>query len=310
MFKIKVPATSANMGPAFDTAGVALSLYNEVEVYTSDEKKFDGDFCIESVNNIDVRIRAGQDVPTDERNLLYRTVKDFEKSTGKKVPPFYLKQTDEIPLARGLGSSAACISAGLAAANKLTGNSFSKDDLLDMAVRIEGHPDNVAPAIMGGFVVGAYDGKRLEYVRTDVSDELEFVLLIPDFSLSTKEARGVLPEKYSRSDAVFNISRTALLTAAMITGQFSSLGLAIEDKLHQDYRSALIPGMTEIMSGARKFGAYGAYLSGAGPTVAVIGKRSDKIASKLEELTSKFDRFWLVKPLDIEKDGLTVTEDI
>lgn len=221
-----------------------------------------------------------------------------------------MKQTDEIPLARGLGSSAACISAGLAAANKLTGNSFSKDDLLDMAVRIEGHPDNVAPAIMGGFVVGAYDGKRLEYVRTDVSDELEFVLLIPDFSLSTKEARGVLPEKYSRSDAVFNISRTALLTAAMITGQFSSLGLAIEDKLHQDYRSALIPGMTEIMSGAREFGAYGAYLSGAGPTVAVIGKLSDKIAPKLEELTSKFDRFWLVKPLDIEKDGLTVTEDI
>ncbi len=309
MFRIKVPATSANMGPAFDTAGVALSLYNTVEVFTRDEKKFDGDFHIESVNNIDERIRAGQTVPTDERNLLYRTVKEFEKTTGKKVPPFYFKQTDEIPLARGLGSSAACITAGLAAANRLTGNAFSKEDLLAMAVKLEGHPDNVAPALLGDFVVGAFDGERLEYVRADVSDKLEFIVLIPDFSLSTKEARGVLPENYTRKEVVFNISRAALLTASIMSGNFDALSLAVQDRIHQPYRKKLIPGMEEILSAAENSGAYGGYLSGAGPTLMIVNKKGNSIAGKLEETVSKLDNFWLIKKLDIEKNGLTVTEE-
>lgn len=308
MFKVKVPATSANMGPCFDTAGIALSLYNEVEVFDESDLSSSPRAKIESVCRIDERIRCDEKIPTDETNLIYSTVVSFCKDTGVDVPVFAMRQTDTVPLTRGLGSSAACITAGLIIANELTGKRFSRDELLHMAVRIEGHPDNVAPAFLGGMVVGAIDGGRFDYVKIPVSDKLAFTALIPDFTLSTSAARAVLPTSYTRAQAVFNCSRTALLIASMMTGNFDSLSVAVQDEIHQPYRKALVPDMENIFAQALSFGSYGGYLSGAGPTLLLINPadKHDFINEQISKYIATADIFRLVLPLAVDADGAKV----
>lgn len=308
MFKVQVPATSANMGPAFDTAGVALSLYNTIEVYTQYEKNFSDDFKIESVNNIDKRISCNQKIPVDKTNLIYSTIRKFASKIKKDLPPFYMRQVDQIPLARGLGSSAACIAAGLLIANKLTGSEFSVDELLYEAVKMEGHPDNVAPAFLGNMVVGVCENDRFEYVKIDVNQELEFIALIPDFPLSTSAARNVLPKAYTREQTVFNCSHTALMVASVMSGNFDALSLAMRDEIHQPYRKILIPGMDEILSAASELGCLGGFLSGAGPTLMIVNRRGNIITEKLEKVMSEFENFWLVKPLEIDRQGARIIE--
>lgn len=310
MFTVRVPATSANMGPAFDTAGIALSLYNTLEVRTPDDCDFEGNFKIEIQSRIDGRIGAGQQIPTDESNLIYSTMLEFAKETGTKLPPVYLKQTDEIPLARGLGSSAACIVAGLSAANKLTGGKVSDKELLYMAVKTEGHPDNAAPAFLGNMVVGVLENGGFEYVKIDVDAELEFTALIPDFPLSTSKARKVLPENYTKAQAVFNCSHAALLTAAMMSKNTDALSFALKDAIHQPYRQTLIPGMETILSKLGQAGCIGGYLSGAGPTLMAVGKKSDGVIKELERITAELDNFWLVKPLEVDRNGVLITESV
>lgn len=310
MFTVRVPATSANMGPAFDTAGIALSLYNTLEVRTPDDCDFEGKFKIESRSFIDGRIGAEQKIPTDENNLIYATMLRFEKETGTKLPPVYLKQTDEIPLARGLGSSAACIVSGLAAANRLTGGKVSDKELLYMAVKAEGHPDNAAPAFLGNMVVGVLENGGFEYVKIDVDEELEFTALIPDFPLSTSKARKVLPENYTKAQAVFNCSHVALLTAAMMSKNTEALSFALKDAIHQPYRQTLIPGMEKILSEIGKIGCIGGYLSGAGPTLMAVSKKSDGVIKELEKITAELDNFWLVKPLEVDRSGVLITESV
>ena len=227
---------------------------------------------------------------------------------GKPVPFFSIRQTDTIPLTRGLGSSAACVVAGLMIANELTKSGISKDDLINMSVEIEGHPDNVAPAFLGGMVVGATDGSRFEHVRIDVSDELEFFAVIPDFPLSTADARAVLPRAYTKEQAVFNCSRVALLVSAMMSGNFGALSVAMQDEIHQPYRKILIPGMETIIHKSVEFGAYGAYLSGAGPTIMVVAPKGSNVKAQLEELVSSFEHFWLVLPLGVDKNGAEIVK--
>ncbi|MEG1448159.1 MAG: homoserine kinase, partial [Oscillospiraceae bacterium] len=246
MYKIKVPATSANLGSGFDSLGLALNMYNYVEM----------DFCdtlkIESADEIKI--------PTDESNLIYKTVKYLFDVEGKKLDGLYIRQTNNIPMARGLGSSSACIVAGLVGANALLGNVFSKDEIVDFAAKLEGHPDNSTPAILGGVVTAVIDDEKVYHIKHDLKDDLQFTAIIPDFELETKVARSVIPMEIPHKDAVFNLSRCALMAMSLSEGPYENIKIACKDKLHQPYRLNLIKNADDIFKSAYENGAYGAFI--------------------------------------------------
>jgi len=247
------------MGPGFDCIGMAFQLYNTLIVK-------------EAENGLLIENKSSQMIPLDRQNLIYVTIENFYKEIGEKMPGLHIIQDDNIPLARGLGSSAACIVSGLIAANELSGSGLSREELLQIATNIDGHPDNVVPAFLGGVAVGAMDNGKLIYHKLNVPKlkELAFAVIIPNFPLPTEHARSVLPKKYSRDDVVFNSSRTALLTAALVDGHFGLLKTAMQDAIHQPYRSKLVPGMDDIFKECLDHGALGVFLSGAGPTIIAV----------------------------------------
>ncbi|MDR1539128.1 MAG: homoserine kinase [Clostridiales bacterium] len=289
MIKIITPATTANMGPGFDCIGMALKLYNTLWVEES-EKDLE----------IEILRRQPLSIPEDETNLIYKTIKGFYEKVGQSLPGIHMMQEDEIPLTRGLGSSAACVVSGLLAANALSGANLSKEELLQMAARMEGHPDNAAPALLGGVVVGAMKDGRLSYSRLETPhlSRLSFAVLVPEFPLSTEEARRVLPLMYSREDAVFNASRAALLVAALMQGQFDLLECAADDRIHQPYRGKIIPGMSEVFESCMNAGAKAVFLSGAGPTAIAI------TASK--DFSPKLPNGWELNFLEPDLTGASV----
>ncbi|MBR1863241.1 MAG: homoserine kinase [Ruminococcus sp.] len=267
--KIQIPATSANLGAGFDALGLALTFYNYVEMEECDE--------------VDISSADGVEVPTDENNLIYVSAKDLYAVCGRKLSGLRLRQHSNIPMARGLGSSSACIIAGLVGANKMLGDPLTKDDLVDLAAQIEGHPDNTAPALLGGIVTAVFDGRKVHWVKQEVYTKLRFAAIIPDFELRTEDARACLPKEVSHKDAVFNLSRAALFSASLLTGKFENLRTAVHDKLHQPYRMELIPDCREVFDIAYTHGAYAAYISGAGPTVmAIVDEENKYFAGKMK----------------------------
>ena len=271
MFKIQIPATSANLGAGFDALGLALTYYNYVEM--------------EECDHIDISSSDNLDIPTDERNLIYISAKDLFEVCGKKLDGLKIRQTNNIPMTRGLGSSSACIIAGLVGANKILGEPLTKDDLVDLSAQIEGHPDNTAPALLGGIVTAVFDGRKVHWVKQEVYTKLKFVAIIPDFELKTEMARACLPKEISHKDAVYNLSRAALFSASLLTGKFENLRTAVHDRLHQPYRMELIPRCREVFDIAYTHGAYGAYISGAGPTVmAIVDENNTYLQEKLSSL--------------------------
>lgn len=278
MVKVKVPATIANLGPGFDTVGVAVSLFNIIEMDFSEEIK------IEVINE-------GEGfLPKNELNLVYQSAKKVMERFGleKKL---HIKLTNNIPLARGLGSSAAAIIGGIVAANELLGSPLSMDEIIKMATNIEGHPDNVVPAYLGGFTVSLFDGENVFYKKFDLPEkELCFVVAVPQFHLKTSDARKVLPEKISLKDAVYNMSRTALFVACVAQKDFSFLDVLCKDKLHQPYRSSLIPGMEEILNKGMENGLLNVFLSGAGPSIAGICHEKNSVKAG-EFMVSTFNNF-------------------
>lgn len=291
MIKLRIPATSANLGAGFDALGLALEYYNYVEMEESDR--------------IDITSADGTPVPTDERNLIYTSAKDLFEICGKKLLGLRLVQTNNIPMTRGLGSSSACIVGGLMGANHLLGEPLSQDDLVDLAAQIEGHPDNTAPALLGGIVTAVFDGRRVHWVKQEVYTKLRFVAMIPDFELKTEKARGCLPTEISHKDAVYNLSRAALFSASLLTGKFENLRTAVHDKLHQPYRMALIPHAREVFDIAYAHGAYAAYISGAGPTVmAIADEENTFFAGKMRfSLDNAGLSGWQVHDLKIDNTG-------
>ncbi|MBP2634254.1 MAG: thrB 2 [Firmicutes bacterium] len=253
--KIRVPGTTANCGPGFDTVGIACTIYNDLELTLSDESGI----------SLNVTGEGAGFIPSDESNVVVKAIKMILTKTGYKAKGIKLSMVNNIPLARGLGSSAAAIVGGLVGANELTGGHFTKDDILNMATAIEGHPDNVAPAIFGGITVSIMDSGTANYLRFLPPQDFSMVAVIPEFNLSTKAARKVLPETVPYADAVFNVSRASLLIGALCTGELKLLSHALQDRLHQPYREKLIPGMAQVLAAARQTGALGATLSGAGP---------------------------------------------
>ena len=259
MMHIKVPATSANMGPGFDSIGVALELYNHL-------------WFEEIEQGVEIIVKKEHEIkiPTDKNNLIYKTMVDFFAETGNVMPGVRLIQKDDIPMVRGLGSSAACIVAGLLAANHMSGCHYSREQLAQIAAKIEGHPDNSNPALFGGMVVGALGHNEMRHVKLDLPKDLVFAIMVPDFPVSTEDSRKVLPDMYTKADAIFNASRAALLVASIYAGNYENLAMAMQDRIHQPYRSQLIPDMDRIFKAAKNYGALATYLSGAGSTLMAV----------------------------------------
>lgn len=258
---VKVPATSANVGAGFDSLGLAVSMYNTVTFEESDR--------------LEISSCDGTIVPTGQSNLVYRSVKAVFDQLDEKLPGLKITQTNAIPMARGLGSSSACIVAGILGANAMLGNRLTHRQMLTMATAIEGHPDNVAPAMLGGFVTSAYDEGQVYSVKKNISDDLAFAAFIPNFKLLTEKARAALPTQVSHKDAVYNLSRAALATAAFCEGNYALLGVATKDVLHQKYRLPLIEGGDDVFELAQDLGAQAVYISGAGPTIMAVVHKDD-----------------------------------
>ena len=253
MIRIQVPATSANLGSGFDSLGIALTLYNQVWMEESD--------------TLDISSKDDIKIPTDETNLIFWAAKLLYEQCGRNLPGLKIIQQNDIPMARGLGSSSACIVSGILGANRLLGNPLTQQDLINLAAKIEGHPDNTTPAILGGLVASAMEGERVYSVSVPVSEKIRFALFIPPFELKTEKARSVLPQEYSRSDAVYNLSRSALMTATLFSGKTENLRVAVQDKLHQPYRCGLIQNYDQVFRLSYELGSLGTYVSGAGPTI-------------------------------------------
>jgi homoserine kinase len=221
-------------------------------------------------------------LPQDPNNLVWRAMVRLWQEIRTPVPVVNLSMTNRIPLGRGLGSSAAAIVGGLVAANEWAGQPLSRDELLQLAVELEGHPDNVAPALLGGLTVSVMDGNRPMAVNMAFPGSIGIVACIPEFVLATAKLRAALPKTVPHGDGVFNLSRTALLVAALTQGRGDLLNLACEDRLHQPYRKPLVPGFDEVVQAAKAAGATACMLSGAGPTMLTLvpgGVDSDRIGS-------------------------------
>jgi len=269
--RVAAPATTANLGPGYDCLGMALDIWNTVEV----EPLPDGEAPSVSVSG-----EGAGELEDGPENLVYRSMEFLYRELGRPMPPLSVRCDNEIPLARGLGSSAAAIAGGLAAANALAnmnedGGGFAARDLLEMAATIEGHPDNVAAAVMGGLqlvVTEAQDTREntLYTVPVSVPAAIHAVLFIPETRIATADARAVLPQQLSVADAVHNMARVALLVAGMATNHPEYLSVATQDKLHQPYRQPLFPAMKLLMKAALDAGALGAFLSGSGSTMLAL----------------------------------------
>ncbi len=282
MVRVSVPATSANLGPGFDTLGVALELRNVIEM---DETGID-DVVIEVEG-------AGAGALKDpEQNMVYQAARRVFERLGYEPNGLLIRERVAIPVARGMGSSAAAIVGGLVAANALvekrTGRpGLTREELLRMAVAIEGHPDNVTPAMVGGFTVSCMDPQRGPlYLRFPPPRGLRAVVVMPEVQIKgrkTEQSRGVLPAQVSLQDAVYNLNRTALLVAAVAQGRIDLLRVAMQDRLHQPYRASLVPGMRSVFEAALSAGALGVALSGAGPSVlALVAESAEPVALAME----------------------------
>ncbi len=269
--RVRVPATSANLGPGFDVLGLALALHNEV--------------TLEEAAGVSVSIEgegAGH-LDRSERNLVVRGVRSVYEHLQRPFRGIKVACVNRIPTGRGLGSSAAAWLGGIVGANAVLGSPLDRDTLLALAASGEGHPDNAAAALLGGLTVACWSGKKVLALSLPVPSEIQWVVLIPEVQGSTAEARAVLPQTVPRADAVFNLQRLGLLLAALGAGRADLLTVAMEDRLHQPYRGGLFPWMEHVAAAARSAGALGCALSGAGPSLlAAVGKGADNVARAME----------------------------
>ena len=297
--KVRVPGTSANCGPGFDCLGVACTIYNELELTLLEEERRD----------IEITGDGAENIPVDERNIVWRSIQKLLERAGKaqEYKGAVIRMNNGVPLSRGLGSSATAIVGGLKAANECLGNPFTNRDLLQMATEIEGHPDNVAPAIFGGFTISIVRNGKPECFSLMPKLPVKLVVTVPDFFLPTKAARAVLPAEVPMKDAVFNIGRAAMLTAALCKGNKSFLRSVFDDALHQPYRAKLIPGMYDVFKAARAAGALGASMSGAGPClIAFTVENADAVGMAMRDAFARNNVKSEYHVFDIDGTGATV----
>ena len=254
---------------------------------------------MEESDTLEIRCTDNVKVPTDESNLIFWAAKHLYEICGKKLPGLKIIQENNIPMARGLGSSSACIVAGILGANRFMGNPLS----------IEGHPDNTSPALSGGLVASAMEGKRVYSVSVPVSEKIRFAVMIPPFELKTEEARAALPKTYSREDAVYNLSRSGLMTASLFSGKLENLRVAVQDRIHQPYRSGLIGHYDDVFRMSYELGSLGTYVSGAGPTIiAMIDSENAEAFGRncVSHLEDKGITGWRVEILSAAPQGAQI----
>ncbi len=276
---VRVPGTSANCGPGFDCLGVATTIYNYLDLTLIRANKV----VVESSGE------GADKIPRGKRNLTWLAIRRLLQEVGREdeFKGAIIRMKNNVPISRGLGSSSTAIVAGLTAANEILGSPLDKNGLLRLATELEGHPDNVAPAIFGGFTVSVMDNGAVQTFSFQPRIKLKLIVAVPDFELSTRLARKVLPKNVSMKDAIFNISRASMLIAALVEGREELLPLAFDDALHQPYRKKLVPGMSEVFEAAKSAGALGAAISGAGSCLIAFtsarARLEDKIAASMVE---------------------------
>jgi len=294
--QVRVPATTANLGPGFDCLGLALELYNLVEMTTS-----------KGGLQLEIQGEGAARLPRDESNLVYRAAQRLFHEVGKTPGDLTIRLTNAIPLMSGLGSSSAAIVGGVLAANALLNDPLSQDAMLALAVEMEGHPDNVTPALLGGLTVVVNDPAGPIYRCLRVPP-MRVVLAMPALEVPTTEARAALPEQVPLADAVYNIGRTALVVQALTDGDFDLLARAMDDRVHQPYRAHLVPGLLDVFAAAREAGAAGVALSGAGPSVVAFAR--DGHATVAEAMREAFARHGLTartQIVSVSQQGAQVT---
>ena len=289
----RVPASSANLGPGFDALGMAVQLYLTCRFRRAE--------------SLEIRV-TGKDaasIPTTSDNMIWQTAQQVATELGGVLPPIELEIGNDIPIGKGLGSSAAALVAGVVIAVRLMGLAWDRHKILDMAARIEGHPDNVSAAVLGGIVCSAIDNEGIaRAIRLNLPETIGASIVVPDFEVSTAKAREVLPSHYAKEDAIFNIQRAALLIAALATGRRDVFPTALMDKLHQGYRAKLIPGLEEILA-LRAEGLLGCALSGAGPSILVIHESNHaEVCNLVEAVFHRQGHTTTVFHAGIDEEGL------
>ncbi|GAA0070135.1 homoserine kinase [Clostridium sardiniense] len=294
MIRVRVPATSANMGPGFDAIGVALNLYNE--------------YAFEEIEN-GLEFFGIEKEFCNEDNIIYKAMIECFKKRNYKIKGLRISiLKNEIPISRGLGSSSSCIVGGIIGANEIMGQKLSTEELLELAVSMEGHPDNVVPALLGGIVVAIVIKGKVIYDKVKAKDDLNFIPIIPDFKLSTEKARKVLPNKISFEDGVYNVGRAALMVTALNNGSYNLLKFACDDRFHEIYRGNLIKGFDIIKKESYNNGALASFLSGAGPTIMTIINRKNSFSNKMREVLDREGVNYSILTLSIDNEGAVVIE--
>jgi len=296
--RVRVPASSANLGPGFDALGLALALHNEVTIEEADGVvvSVEGEGC--------GRLHTGPG------NVVARAARMVFEAAGRPFRGAAIHCVNRIPLSRGLGSSAAAWVGGLVGANAVLGEPLGRDALVGLAARAEGHPDNVAAAVLGGLTVSCSDGQRVVAVALPVPADIRWVVLVPESESATRQARAILPDSVSRADAVFNVQRVSLLLAALGAGRLDLLEVAMHDRLHQPYRLKLFPWMGKVAEAARAAGALGCVLSGAGPSMlAAVHGASDRVARAMEEALNVAGSPGRARAIEVDRAGATWARD-
>lgn len=296
--RLRVPASSANLGPGFDAVGLALGIYLECR------------FRPAATLAIRARGRDAEQIPSDETNLIWQTALTVAGDVRGALCPIELEIDNQIPIGKGLGSSAAALTAGVVIADQLLGLHWKRHSILDEAAQIEGHPDNVAACVLGSIVASAIDsGGVARAVRLEMPERFGIAVVVPDFDLPTTTARAVLPDCYSREDAVFNVQRAALLLAAVASGSPGAFPTALEDRFHQPYRLPLVPGLEEILK-LRAPGLLGCTLSGAGPSILVWFERGyEQVCDLVRQVFALHGRQSEILWADVVAGGYELTEE-
>jgi homoserine kinase len=297
-WRIRVPASTSNLGSAFDAAGLALQLYLTIEV-----RRLENGPSRLLVSGTDRKL-----IPEDESNYVWRIMREVAGNHGAELPPFQLRMDNEIPVTKGLGSSAAACVAAAAAVECLCGVSLSRETILEYATRKEGHPDNAAPALYGGMVF-SIPADRVLCSRIEFPRGWTVVAVTPDFELETAKARAVLPEQFTRTDVVQNVQRAAFLAAQIALGRSEGLREAMRDRLHQPYRASLLPGLSEILDLPNTAGLLGVALSGAGSTVVAFADAHEvEIGELIRGIFLRHNLRSDIRLLRADYTGLTVSE--
>jgi homoserine kinase len=293
MIKISVPATTANIGPGFDCLGMALNLFLEISV----EKKEVGK-TFKWMNGL-------ASIPI-EKNLIYQTIESILKMNNQKINYEISVLKNDIPISRGLGSSASAITAGVYAANYLLENIYSDHELLNIACDLEGHPDNVVPAIKGGFQIS----KKInnEYITSEIKPPttLDFIVMVPDFEVNTDKARAILPDQYSKKITYESVANAAFLVNAFNNSNFSLISIYLDDFLHQPYRIKLINDGVKILRHSKSLNAYGEFISGSGPTLISLIENNPSFVTKMRDFLEALNDDWKIYKTNINTTGIEI----